>query len=74
MNIDRILNMVINQVVRRLINKGVGAGINVATKGRGARQQPQDVQQNTPADLEQQKASKAMAKRARQAAKIGRRL
>ncbi|MBU2865441.1 hypothetical protein KO497_00410 [Pacificibacter marinus] len=72
---ERILNMVISQVMRRLVNKGIGAGISAVTKGRGAEQQdtPQ-ANNNTPADLEQQQAAKLMAKRARQAAKIGRRL
>lgn len=74
MNIERILNMVISQVMRRLVNKGIGAGISAVTKGRGAEQQDTQANNNTPADLEQQQAAKLMAKRARQAAKIGRRL
>lgn len=76
MNIERILNMVIRQVMRRLVNKGIGAGINAATKGRGAvdhKAKPMPPQDLNAAEIEAQDAAKLAAKRARKAARLGRR-
>jgi hypothetical protein len=61
---DRIINMIINQVIRRFVNVGVNKGINhLATKGKAA-----------PLTPAQTNAARDTAKRARQAAKITRRL
>ena len=61
---DRILQMIINTVLRLLLNRGVKAGID-----RFSRARPAD-----PADLDQSQDAKAVAKRARDAANIARRL
>jgi hypothetical protein len=62
---DRIINMIINQVIRRFVNIGVNKGIDYAArKGKPA-------EKLTPA---QSNAARETAKRARQAAKITRRL
>lgn len=61
---DRIINILINQVVRRFVNIGVKKGINhFAAKGKPV--QPGQPHTN---------AARETAKRARQAAKITRRL
>lgn len=31
---DRIFNMILRQVIGRVVNKGIDAGIDVATRGR----------------------------------------
>jgi hypothetical protein len=68
MDLSRILNMVINMVVRKLIGKGVDAGINYATR-RGKTDE-----EMTPEDHAQAQEAKLMAKRARQAAGLARRI
>lgn len=64
MNLNRIVNMVINTVVRRLVNLGINKGVDYASRKGGAK----------TADPGQSKDARALAKRARQAAKITRRL
>lgn len=59
---DRIINMIINQVIRRVVNIGVNKGIKHLAKGTG------------PADKAQSAGARDLAKRARQAARITRRL
>jgi hypothetical protein len=61
---DRIINMIINQVIRRFVNIGVNKGINYAArKGK-----------SEPLTPTQTNAARETAKRARQAAKITRRI
>jgi hypothetical protein len=63
---DRIINMIINQVIRRFVNIGVNKGIShFAGKGKAP---------TTPQDHVQTNAAREATKRARQAAKITRRL
>jgi hypothetical protein len=65
---DRIIQMIINTVLRQLVNRGVKSGIDYATR----RGKPAD--QMTPAERQQSQDAKALAKRARQAANIARKL
>lgn len=75
MNIERILNMVIQQVMRRLVNKGIGAGINVFSKKTdNSKTSHQSSDSAQPADPQSAQAAKLAAKRARQAVRLGRRL
>lgn len=68
MNIERLVTMVINTVTRRLINLGINKGIGaVSRKGKPA-------DKRTAADKTQSQTARETAKRARQAAKITRRL
>lgn len=65
---DRIINMIINQVIRRFVNIGIDKGFaHFSSKGKPATQM-------TKADHAQAQSGRDMAKRARQAAKITRRL
>lgn len=59
---DRLLQMIINAVLRQLVNRGIRSGIDYATRG------------NTPEDRAQSQDAKALARRARQAANLARRL
>lgn len=61
---DRIINMIINQIIRRVVNVGINKGVShFAGKGK-----------STPADHAQANSARETAKRARQAARITRRL
>jgi len=59
---DRIISMIINQVIRRLINVGINKGISQFSKGRAA------------GGPDQSAVVRDTAKRARDAAKLTRRL
>jgi hypothetical protein len=66
--IDRIVNMIVNQLLRRGVNTAINAGIKRASgKGKPAGQM-------TQADHAQGSTAREAAKRARQAARITRRL
>lgn len=65
---DRILQMILNTVLRQFINRGVRAGIDYAARGG------KPATQMTPDERAQSQDAKAMAKRARQAASLARRL
>jgi len=65
---DRLLNMILNIFLRRVINTGINKGINhFAGKGKPAAQM-------TPQEREQAAKGQDLQKRARQAARITRRL
>lgn len=59
---DRIISMIINQVLRRVINLGINKGISQFSKGKST------------GGPDQSSASRQTAKRARDAAKLTRRL
>ena len=65
---DRIIQMIINAVLRQLVNRGVKSGIDYAARGG------KPVSQMTPEDRAQTQDAKALAKRARQAANLARKL
>ncbi len=65
---DRLIQMIINAVMRQVINRGVKSGIDYATRGG----KPQNLM--TPEERDQAKGAKDMAKRARQAANLAKRL
>lgn len=68
MNIERLITMAVNIVTRRLINFGINKGVDaVARKGKPKGRM-------TAEDRKQVQDARALAKRARQAAKITRRL
>ncbi len=68
MNLNQLVNMVVNTVMRRLVNLGVNKGIDLATRmGKSDDEVTDD-------DRAQQAGAKETAKRARQAAKVTRRL
>ncbi len=68
MDFNRLINMVINTVLRRFINTGINKGMNFAAK-RGKSNADM-----TPNDHAQANAGRDMAKRARKAARVTRRL
>ena len=68
MTLDRILNMVVNIVMRRIINAGITKGIGLFS-GRSRATGPE-----TPATEKHRQQARETARRARQAAKITRRL
>lgn len=65
---DRLLQMIISMVMRQLINRGVKSGIDYAAR----RGKPAD--EMTPEDRTLGQDAKTMAKRARQAANLARRM
>jgi hypothetical protein len=68
MNLDRIISMIFNQIMRRVMNAGINKGIShFAGKSKPAADM-------TAADHAQGANGNEMAKRARQAAKLTRRL
>lgn len=67
MDMNRIFSMALNMLVRRLVNLAVGKGIAWASRGRRA-------DAPAPGDAAQQAEARDLARRARQAARLGRRL
>ena len=61
---DRLITM----IFRRLLNRGISAGIDMASR-RG-----KDPAQMTPEERQQAQSAKQTAKRARQAMRLGRRI
>ena len=75
MNIERIITMIIRQVSRRFITRGIDAGIDMASRGKRARQGGSGAsEQLTPEEHKHAAAAKDAAKRARQAARLTRRM
>ena len=68
MDFGRILNMILNRFFRRAVNTGITKGVDYAAR-RG-----NPASQTTPADHKQAAQGRELAKRARQAARITRRL
>ena len=65
---DRIIQMILNKLLGRLVNTAVNKGVDYAAR-RG-----KSPDQMTPEELQQARAGKEMAKRARQAVKLTRRI
>ncbi len=65
---DRIIQMILNKLLGRLVNTAVNKGVDYAVR-RG-----KSLDEMTPEDHAQARAGKEMAKRARQAAKLTRRI
>ncbi|MEZ5884849.1 MAG: hypothetical protein R3D53_13725 [Paracoccaceae bacterium] len=68
MNLNQLINMAVNIVTRRLMNIGINKGIDAISR-RGNGKAPM-----TPEEARQAKTARAAAKRARQAARITRRM
>ena len=68
MNAERLISTILRQLTRRLVNRGVDAGIVLAARrGRGK-------DEMTPEDQARARQVKQTAKRARQAARLVRRM
>jgi len=65
---DRIIQMIINMVLRQVINRGLRTGIDYATRGG------KPLEQMSPGERQQTQSGKEMARRARQAANLAKRL
>ena len=65
---DRIFQMIVNAVLRQLVNRGVKTGIDYAARGG------KPANQMTPQDRARSQDAKALAKRARKAANLARKL
>ncbi len=64
----RIIQMIINAVLRQLVSRGIKSGIDYASRrGKPASDQ-------TPEEIAPSQDAKALAKRARQAANLARKL
>lgn len=68
MNIDRLINMVVRMFMRKAVNKS----FDIASDYAARRGKPEA--EMTPEELAQAKRGKEMAKKARDVAKISRRL
>lgn len=68
MNLNQLVNMVVNIVMRRLLNIGINKGINAVSRKPGAKTPM------TPNEAKQAQTTREAIKRARQAARITRRL
>ncbi|MCI2393331.1 hypothetical protein [Aliiroseovarius sediminis] len=72
MNGNQIINMIIRQVMRRVINKGVNTGIDLASRrGRSDGDMTEDERSRSQTQADQ---GRNMAKRARKAGRLTRRL
>lgn len=68
MNIERLISMFMRLFVRKIMNRGIDAGIDYASRGRGEKTEA------TPEDRDRAKSAKQLAQKARQGAKIMRRI
>jgi hypothetical protein len=68
MNMNGLINMVLRRLFRQAVNRGISGGINLAAgKGKPAAEM-------TPQERQQAAGAKQTAKRARQAARLSRRM
>ena len=75
MNLDRLVNMVVNQVVRRVVNIVVDRGINFAWRKTPApNTAAPETDVTTPAELAKDAQLRTMADHAAKTAKMARRL
>jgi hypothetical protein len=65
---DRIIQMILNAVLRQFINRGIKSGIDYATRGG------KPASDLSPGERAQSQDARALAKRARQAANLARRM
>jgi DNA invertase Pin-like site-specific DNA recombinase len=68
MDLNGLIGRMVNMFLRKAVNKGINAGVDLAAR-RG--KSPSEM---TPADHEQARKGRELAKRARQAAKLTRRM
>ena len=68
MDMNRLINMIINAFVRKFVNKAVNSGINYASRGGKPKAELTD------AERQQAQTGKDMAKRAKDRAKVARRI
>lgn len=70
MDLNRIITMIVNMFIRKAVNKGINGTIQHVAR-RGGKAAPAEM---TPAEQDQARKARELAKRAGQAAKIARRL
>ncbi len=68
MNIERLIRMIVRMFTRKLMNRGIDAGLDYATR-KGDKDKPV-----TQENRERAKQTKAIAKKARQGARLARRI
>jgi hypothetical protein len=68
MNLNGLINMILHRVIGRMVTRGVDVGIDMAV-GRG-----KDSKDMSPEERKQAKQGRELTGRAKQMAKIGRRL
>lgn len=74
MNLDRLINMVVNQVVRRVVNIAVDRGINFAWRKKPVSGQPSEKHQTDPGEQAKDASLRSMADQAAKTARIARRI
>ena len=70
MNMNQIINMAMRIIMRRILGRGIDAGIKMATR-RGGSERDQVL---APEERERARMDKTTARKARQAAKLTRRM
>ncbi|MGR3343836.1 MAG: hypothetical protein ACU0DI_11520 [Paracoccaceae bacterium] len=70
MNVNQIINMVMRIIMRRILGRGIDAGIKMATR-RGGSKQDHDL---APEQREPARMAQKTARKARQADKLTRRM
>lgn len=71
MNLDQLMTMISRLFLRKAVNTAMTKGIDMATRGAAGKGGGRPT---TPADAEQARKAREIAKRARQAARLTRRL
>ncbi|MFD1880337.1 hypothetical protein [Paracoccus pacificus] len=76
MNFNQLINMFFRQLANRLMRRGIDSGINMMAGGKSKQQRtPGQAQRRmTPEEAKQARDIRAATKRARQAARITRRI
>ncbi|AMY69768.1 hypothetical protein [Frigidibacter mobilis] len=74
MNLNQIVSMILNTLMRKAVNKGVNAGMGHLGKGKKPAGTAAKTSASNGQTVAQSKAGRDLAKRARQAAQVTRRL
>lgn len=74
MNVNSLIDLVIRQVMRRAINKGLSAGIDVASRQMSRGKTPGDPEAGAPPTRGQSPEARNMARGVSQAARLTRKL
>lgn len=74
MNLDRIINMIMRRVLGKLVNRGVDAGIGMASRRGKGGEAPAAQGEMTPEERKRARQARQAAKRAKQAARMTRRM
>ena len=74
MNLDRLVNMVVNQVLRRVVNIVVDRGINFAWRKKPGPVEPAEMPITPTAEMSKDASLRTMADQAAKTAKMARRI